>query len=145
MLLFLVLGFAPIDEDCTASYQLPPAQGEQRLIQRSGNGLWIGGTPFTAADIETASAETDRLTGEWMIAIGFTKAGNAKFIAAQHCGTGWPIEISVDGKLVSRPILRERIIGGKANVTGDFTQDTASALAARLAPPPVTSSDPAPH
>lgn len=122
-------GCVPLDAPWSADEVGPP-------LQKSGDGLWIGGMSFGIADVASAAAQQDALTGQWMLEIHFTQAGNTKFIAAQRCGIGRPIEVSIDGAVLSRPMLQERIMGGKANITGNFTRVDAARLAARIAPPP---------
>lgn len=95
---------------------LPP--DDPKPLQQAGDGLWIGGIAFTPADIDMAQAVHDAVTEQWVLDLRFTPAGNAKFIAAQQCGVDYPIEISVDRTVISRPVLRERITGSQAYVSG---------------------------
>lgn len=102
--------------------------------QRHGPGLWIGGIAFAAADIDSIEPTQDHnLADLWGITIAFTTAGNAKFVAAQRCGVDRPIELSVDGAVISRPFLQEPILGGKMVLMGGLgDQESAEALTARL-------------
>ncbi len=104
-----------------------------RPAQRAGDGLWIGGIAFTPSDIGSAQAIADELTEQWVLNLRFTPSGNAKFIEAQRCGVGYPIEISVDRKVISQPILNERIVGGQAQVSGGWRDRTeVDAVAQRI-------------
>jgi preprotein translocase subunit SecD len=75
----------------------------------------------------------DDYSGEPVLALAFTGSGNAKFLRAQRCGVGRPIEISIDRTVVSRPILNEPVTGGKANISGGWQSlDAVQAVAARI-------------
>lgn len=112
-------------------------RGEEadKPVERSGPGLWIGGIAFEARDIQSAAAEQNSYTDEWEIHLIFTASGKDKFGDAQHCGVGYPIEISFEGAVVSHPRLNEVIQGNEVQIAGGFTQASAADLAARIAPP----------
>lgn len=115
--LFLALA-APVAGDCDfpENYEID----EPRPFQKAGAGLWIGGIGFAATDIATVRASEDRYGLGWSLELGFTPAGNTKFLEAQRCGVGKPLEISIDRHVLSRPMLNERILGGKAMIAGSW-------------------------
>jgi len=129
MLALLLLMANPAQDDCVAA----PSQPEASPQRKSGDGLWIGGIGFTATDIASAEPRLDDYSGEPVLAIAFTPSGNAKFLEAQRCGVGRPIEISIDRAIISRPILNEPINGGKANISGGWQSlEAVRAVAARI-------------
>jgi preprotein translocase subunit SecD len=83
---------------------------------------------LTNPDIAFARVTTssDRLAVE----ITFTKAGAKKFADITAANLNKPLGILVDGKLVSAPIIRDTIAGGKAIITGNFAADEAKRIAA---------------
>jgi len=105
-----------------------------RPIDASGPGLWIGGIAFVPADLESAIESVDSLSEEWGVEVTFTPSGQAKFREAQRCGVNVAIEISVDGRLISRPILRQEILGNVVRIDGGFDEESATAMARRLVP-----------
>ena len=42
------------------------------------------------------------------------------------------LAIVLDGHLYSAPVIRSEISGGKAQITGSFTEEEANALAAKI-------------
>jgi preprotein translocase subunit SecD len=101
---------------------------------RAGAGLWIGGIHFEAGDIQSAVPQQSEYTQEWELRLTFTPSGHEKFRRAQHCGVGYPIEISFDRKLISSPRLNEIILGNQVSISGGFSQESAAAFAAQLHP-----------
>ena len=63
------------------------------------------------------------------IEIVFTKAGAERFATATEQNLMKPIAILVGGKLISAPIVREKISGGKAVISGRFTEEEAKRIA----------------
>ena len=119
MLLPLLLTLAlPAGDRCQ-----PPRHrraDDPRPFQKAGAGLWIGGIAFVPADIADAKAAESEYGPGWTIELVFTTAGNARFVQAQHCGVGKMIEISINRHVLSRPVLNEPILGGKAMIVGDW-------------------------
>lgn len=102
------------------------------LTQPSGPGLWIGGIAFGGEDIATAEQSWDGSTGTPTVVLTFTDSGRDRFLRAQEGRLYQPIEIAVDGELISSPHLAERIEGRQVMISGAFTVEDAKALARRL-------------
>ena len=139
-MLALLLSTQAQDADCPqpvlagASEDAGLFANDGRTHELSGRGLWIGGTSFGADDIASATPELGGLSpSDWIVALTFTEAGNAKFIAAQHCRLGRQIEISFDGHVIAAPVLNTYITGGRANIySGPNSQADAAAMAAEI-------------
>ena len=113
------------------------ADGSEALgglpLQAAGDGLWIGGVAFSAADIQSVEVtESSAILSQWELKLKFTTSGNAKFIDAQRCGPGSIVEISLDRKVLSQPQLIETILGGEASVAGSPGQDEWLEIAKRI-------------
>lgn len=131
MVIAILLAFS-LPGDCKPIRQTGQVDNHEPA-QRAGDGLWIGGIAFAPSDIGSAEAITDQVTGQWVLELRFTPSGNARFVEAQRCGVGYPIEISMDRKVLSRPILNERILGGQAQVSGGWDDRTeVDAVARRI-------------
>jgi preprotein translocase subunit SecD len=102
---------------------------------RQRSGLWIGGIAFAPQDIASAQQGWETYSAIPNVAITFTETGRVKFAWAQQDMVGQPLEINIDGEVVSSPILREPILGNQVTITGGFTAEEAAALARRIAPP----------
>lgn len=117
-------------DGCLTSLIDPAEQPEP--MQAAGDGLWIGGIAFLSTDFTSVAAVEDDYGLSWSAQIRFSPSGNAKFIAAQRCGVGRAIEISIDRKAISRPNLNEPITGGEAQISAGWTRAEAEAMVRRL-------------
>jgi hypothetical protein len=80
------------------------------------------------------SARARRGEGDaWQIEIAFTEAGAARFAEITDAAVGRPLAILIDSKLVSAPVVRERIESSKAVITGAFNEAEARRIAQGLA------------
>ncbi|MDL2339989.1 MAG: protein translocase subunit SecD [Pseudomonadota bacterium] len=67
------------------------------------------------------------------INITFNSAGARRFARATQENTGKPFAIILDDKVLSAPNINEPILGGRAQITGNFTVKSANELAVSLA------------
>ena len=79
------------------------------------------------ADVQSARV----LTGPngQQIEIVFTKVGAERFAATTERLIRKPLGILVDGKLISAPVVMDKISGGKAIITGSFSEEEAKRIA----------------
>jgi preprotein translocase subunit SecD len=63
------------------------------------------------------------------ILIVFTKEGRATFAKVTRENINKPLAIIVDNELICAPIIRTEITGGKASITGSFTEEEANRIA----------------
>lgn len=89
-------------------------------------------TDLTGAYLKEASVVFDRNTGKPAVSIRFSKEGGEKFASLTEKNLGKPLVILLDNQLVSAPIVQEKITGGSAQITGDFSLDEAKNLAIQL-------------
>lgn len=72
------------------------------------------------------------MAGEPTVRVDFDAEGSAKFEDLTGNNVGRYMSIFLDGEVVSTPIIRERISGGTAIISGGFAADEAKALARNL-------------
>lgn len=89
-------------------------------------------TDLTGADLVSAEVVFDRNTGKPSISLNFTDEGGAKFERITGESVGKPVAIVLDQEVISSPIVQEKISGGSAQITGNFTLDEAKTLAVQL-------------
>ncbi len=102
----------------------------------------LGPVEVQGYDIKTASAglvtnQQGFSTGEWAVNLEFDKEGTAAFreVTQRLTGAQPPTDqfaIVLDGLVISAPQSRAVITDGRAQITGNFTQDSATALANQL-------------
>ncbi len=100
-------------------------------------------TLLTGSELTRAEVQADpNSTGNWQVSIEFTATGTRVFGEVTEQSVGRRLAIILDGTLYSAPRINERIPGGRAVITGQFTveeaRDLAIVLRAGALPAPVT-------
>ena len=90
-------------------------------IVGEGDKAEIKETNLTGADLSRASLVFDQNNGQPAVAIEFTTEGAKKFEDLTGRNVGKVLPILLDGVPISSPSVSEKIIGGKAQITGSFT------------------------
>ncbi|MCW5747632.1 MAG: hypothetical protein KIT36_15705 [Alphaproteobacteria bacterium] len=85
---------------------------------------------FASADIERATHGTDAATGTPHVEVRLSGAAAERLRDFTTAHVGKVIDIRVDGRVISRPMIREPIAGGTFVITGRLTGDDARAMAA---------------
>ncbi len=99
--------------------------GTSDLTQR----IWP--TALTGADLKTASVSTDEL-GNYVVAIEFTPEGATKFAEFTGNHINDVLAIVLDKKVLSVPVINDKIDDGKGEITGSFDYEKANQLAVQL-------------
>ncbi len=89
-------------------------------------------TDLTGSDLTSATVQFSQTTNEPEIAIQFNAEGATKFAAITARNIGKPVGIYLDDQLISYPTVNQEIVGGKAQITGQFTYTQAKDLAIQL-------------
>tara|TARA_B100001029_G_scaffold176718_1_gene180138 strand:- start:100 stop:1344 length:1245 start_codon:yes stop_codon:yes gene_type:complete len=79
-----------------------------------------------------AQPRMDNQSNQTVVTFNLDRVGSKKFAKATSSGVGKRLAIILDGKIISAPNIREPIIGGSGQITGDFTFQTATDLALLL-------------
>jgi len=101
-------------------------------IVGEGETAEIKETDLTGADLSNASLVFDQNNGQPAVAIEFTSDGAKKFEDLTGRNVGKALPILLDGVPISSPNVSEKIIGGKAQITGSFTVEEAKNLVTEL-------------
>ncbi len=99
-------------------------------------------TLLTGAELNRAEVQADpNSPGNWQVAIEFNAVGTRIFGEITEQNVGKLLAIILDGNVNSAPRINERIPGGRAVITGQFTiedaRDLAIVLRAGALPAPV--------
>jgi preprotein translocase subunit SecD len=100
-------------------------------------------TLLTGAELNRAEVQADpNSPGNWQVSIEFNPVGTRIFGEVTEQNVGHQLAIILDGNVYSAPRINERIPGGRAVITGQFTveeaRDLAIVLRAGALPAPVT-------
>ena len=89
-------------------------------------------TDLSGADLERAAVDFDQTTGKPVVALQFTKEGGGKFEKITEKNIGKAVAILLDKEIISAPIVQEKISGGNAIISGDFTIEEVKKLVIQL-------------
>jgi len=99
-------------------------------------------TSLTGRYLKRADVEMNPMTSEVVVTLEFDEEGAKIFEELTQRNIGKHLAIFIDQKMISSPIVREKISGGKAQITGNFTIEEARELARNLnagaLPAPIT-------
>ena len=109
---------AVVDKDGVASVDV----GEQTFVP----------TELTGKYLKTAQVEFNVQTGEPIVNLQFNDEGAGLFEQITRDNIGKVVAIYLDGQVISAPVVRDAISGGKAQISGNFTPIEAKQLVGRL-------------
>jgi protein-export membrane protein SecD len=89
-------------------------------------------TPLTGRYLKRADFFLDPMTSEPSVTLEFNEEGAKIFEDLTQRNIGKHLAIFIDQKMISSPVVREKISGGKAQITGRFTVEEAKELARNL-------------
>lgn len=89
-------------------------------------------TGLTGKYLSKAILEFNQNTGEPTVSLQFNDEGAKLFEDITKKSIGKVISIYLDNEVISAPVVREAITGGKAQISGSFTPAEARALVGRL-------------
>ncbi|MCR5856838.1 protein translocase subunit SecD [Mesorhizobium sp. J428] len=79
-----------------------------------------------------ARAGFDQRTKEPIVSFRFDSLGARQFAEITGQNVGRPFAIVLDGKVLTAPVIREAIVGGSGQISGNFTVDETVTLSALL-------------
>ncbi len=108
--------------------------GSETLFYENDDGqLNISKRVILSGDnLVNANPTLDREINEAVVSFTFDRSGAKKFARATSSNVGKRMAIILDNKIISAPVIREAILGGSGQITGDFTFQTATDLALLL-------------
>jgi len=68
----------------------------------------------------------------WQVDFSLTPDGTARFAEITGQNIGKRLAIVIDGQLITAPVIQSPITGGKGQITGNFTEQEAKDLAAKI-------------
>jgi len=108
----------------------------------SGSNIVWKDTALTGKYLKRASVQFNPNDGSPEVALNFNSAGSALFEQITARNIGKPVAIFLDGYVISAPTVNDKITGGQAVISGNFSVQEAKMLVTRLnsgaLPVPVT-------
>lgn len=90
------------------------------------------GTQLTGRYLSKATLEFDPNTAQPVISLQFDAEGAKLFEEITKANVGKTVAIFLDGAPLSTPVVQQAIVGGQAQITGNFTPQGAKQLVSRL-------------
>ena len=118
--------------------ELPGIKDPDAAIQTIGTTAMLefrdeeGNTVLTGTDLKDAQASTNPQSGQNVVNLEFSDEGAQKFADLTMKNVGRTIAILLDGEVLTAPNVREPILGGRAEITGQKTLEEAQNLAVVL-------------
>ena len=118
--------------------ELPGIKDPDKAIQTIGKTAMLefrdedGNTVLTGTDLKDAQAATNQQNGQNVVNLEFSDEGAKKFGELTLKNVGRTIAILLDGEVLTAPNVREPILGGKAEISGQKTLEEAQQLAVLL-------------
>ena len=88
------------------------------------------------ANLTDASPSRNTQTGEWVVDFVFDSLGSRRFADVTTANVGHPFAIVLDDKVLTAPVIREPITGGRGQISGNFSAQSATDLAVCCGPAP---------
>ena len=86
----------------------------------------------TGEDLTDAQPGFDQRTSEPIVSFKFNINGARRFAQVTQENVGRPFAIVLDNEVISAPVIREPILGGSGQISGNFTIEQANDLAVLL-------------
>ncbi|NKL33578.1 protein translocase subunit SecD [Rhizobium leguminosarum bv. viciae] len=110
-----------------------PGPGVTILKDDEGNSYPVLDRVEISGDrLSDARVSFDPNTREPIVSFRFDSAGATRFAEITRQNVGNPFAIVLDNKVLSAPVIREPITGGSGQISGSFSADSATTLAAML-------------
>ena len=129
------LDFRMVDQSMSAEQATanrPPPDSE--LLDGEGGQKYLieKRVLVSGADLVDAQPGFDQRNSEPIVSFRFNSTGARKFADATRENVGKPFAIVLDNKVISAPVIREPILGGSGQISGNFTVQQANDLSILL-------------
>ena len=118
--------------------ELPGIKDPDKAIETIGRTAMLefkdedGNTLLTGTDLKDAQAAMNQQNNQSVVNLEFSDEGKEKFADATLNNVGRKISILLDGEILTDPVVREPILGGRAEISGQRDLEEAQRLAVLL-------------
>jgi len=126
--------FRLTDENANVNAPVPPP-GIDFLPMENSPGQKIAvrrRVEVDGANLTDARAGQNSQTGEWVVNFTFDSIGTRRFADISSKNVNHPFAIVLDDKVISAPVIREPITGGRGQISGRFDARSATDLSLLL-------------
>ena len=115
----------------SSNRQLPPDTGRYKSMDGTKTYAIKKRVLISGDSLINAAPGVDQY-GRAVVNIRFDNIGTKKFADITKANVGKPFAIILDGKVVTAPNIKQAILGGSAEISGDFTMQEANDIAILL-------------
>ncbi len=119
-------------EEAMATRPPPGSSIYPSLDEKEGPYLLRNEVIVGGEDLVDAQPGFDHQTNEPIVSFRFNASGGRRFGQVTAENVGRPFAIVLDKKVISAPVIREPILGGSGQISGNFTVAQANELAIQL-------------
>ena len=126
--------FRLVAEDVNPNVAVPPP-GVDFLTDEGMGGSRIAvrrRVDVDGANLTDARAGQNSQTGDWVVNFTFNSVGTRRFADISRANVGHRFAIVLDDKVISAPVIREAITGGRGQISGHFDAKSATDLSVLL-------------
>jgi preprotein translocase subunit SecD len=109
-----------------------PPQSEILQDQRGTDFLVEKRIAMTGDNLVDAQPGLGRFNDDPLVNFRFNAVGTRQFARTTAEKVGSPLAVVLDGVVLAAPIIREPILGGSGQISGNFTVESANNLAIML-------------
>ncbi len=129
------LTFHLVQTQIAAGQAVPPEPGTIEIPSGEDSAIVyvVDDTPLLSGeDLTDAQTAFDQQTNEPVVNFRLSAGGGRKFAEVTTQNVGRPFAIVLDNEVISAPVIREPIVGGSGQISGNFTVESANDLAILL-------------
>ncbi len=127
--------FQLVDENANPASAGPPPPGDEYLPMQANPKQKLAvrrRVDVDGGDLTDARAGTNGQTGEWVVNFTFNSVGARRFADVTRANVNHRFAIVLDNQIISAPVIREPITGGRGQISGSFNAASANDLAVLL-------------
>ena len=127
--------FQLVDENANPAIGGPPPPGDEFLPMQNQPNQRIAvrrRVDVDGGDLTDARAGTNGQSGEWVVNFTFNSVGARRFADITRANVNRRFAIVLDNQVISAPVIREPITGGRGQISGSFNAQSANDLAVLL-------------
>jgi protein-export membrane protein SecD len=125
--------FRLVDENAVPGAPAPPGDEILPMEGRAGDKIAVRRhVDVDGADLTDARAADNPQNGQWVVTFAFNSVGTRRFADISRDNVGHRFAIVLDDKVISAPVIREPITGGRGEISGNFTAQSATDLSVLL-------------
>jgi preprotein translocase subunit SecD len=111
----------------------PPSQSEVLYALNSKDPYLVSRqVVMEGGEIIDAAPGFDQATNQPIVSFRFSANGTRRFAEITRDNVGRPFAIVLDNEVLSAPVIREPILGGSGQISGNFTLEDANTIAMLL-------------